>query len=469
MTTAESCVGEDPTAPEAVQPAETMATQQPPQAQAVPLKRLAMRGAAWTIAGYGASQVLRLGSSLILTRLLFPEVFGLMALVNIFMHGLQMFSDVGLRPAVIRDRRGDDPAFVNTAWTIQIIRGLVLWGCSCLLALPLARLFGEPMLTWLVPVAGITALIGGFNATSLLTAMRHLRLAQVNLLELGSQAIAIVVMVVWALWSPSVWALVGGGLVGALVRMIGSHLLIPGIRVRLCWEKEAIRGLLSFGKWIFLSSAVHFLASQGDRLLLGKLVSMGTLGVYSLAFNLAMMLQLLSSRLSGQVLYPALSQIGRAQPERLPDAYYSARRHLDILLVGAGVMMTGGSAIISVLYDERYAAAGWMLQLLGIRTAMACLNCPAESYLVSRGYPSYCLMRRVATMSWMLAGLPLGWYLAGLQGVVLAAATAEAPTLAVFWYGLSRRGVLRPRRELRVIGYLLVGLLAGLIPTALGV
>jgi O-antigen/teichoic acid export membrane protein len=159
---------------------------------------LAIRAGFWTAGGYGASQVLRLGSSLILTRLLFPEAFGLMALAQVFMQGLQMFSDVGLGPAVVRDRRGDDPAFVNTAWTIQVIRGLALWGCTCLLAVPLARLFGEPMLTRLVPVAGITALIAGFNATSILTAMRHLRLGPVNLLELGSELVAISVMITWA-------------------------------------------------------------------------------------------------------------------------------------------------------------------------------------------------------------------------------------------------------------------------------
>lgn len=81
------------------------------------LKKLAIRGMVWTVAGYGASQILRLGSNLILTRLLFPELFGLMTLVNIFITGLHLFSDIGVGPSIIQNKRGDDPVFLNTAWT----------------------------------------------------------------------------------------------------------------------------------------------------------------------------------------------------------------------------------------------------------------------------------------------------------------------------------------------------------------
>ncbi len=91
------------------------------------LRGLALRGSIWTLGGYGASQVLRLAGNLVLARLLFPEAFGLSALVGVFMVGLAMFSDVGIGPSVIRSHRGDDADFLNTAWTIQVIRGLVLW------------------------------------------------------------------------------------------------------------------------------------------------------------------------------------------------------------------------------------------------------------------------------------------------------------------------------------------------------
>ena len=118
-----------------------------------------LRSSALTMAGFGVSQGLRLVSNLVLTRLLFPEAFGLMALVMVFLMGLGQFSDVGVTPAILQSKRGDDRDFLNTAWTIQVIRGFGLWIVAVAAAWPMAALYGEPILTQLLPVAALTLLI----------------------------------------------------------------------------------------------------------------------------------------------------------------------------------------------------------------------------------------------------------------------------------------------------------------------
>lgn len=151
-----------------------------------PLKKLAVRGMVWTIAGYGASQILRLGSNLILTRLLFPELFGLMTLVNIFITGLHLFSDIGVGPSIIQNKRGDDPVFLNTAWTLQVIRSFGIWLCCILLAWPVANFYDMPQLLWLIPLVGLNTIINGFNSTALYTLNRHMAIAQLAIFELGA-------------------------------------------------------------------------------------------------------------------------------------------------------------------------------------------------------------------------------------------------------------------------------------------
>jgi O-antigen/teichoic acid export membrane protein len=130
-------------------------------------KHTAMRGSLWTLGGYGCPRSSASLSSLILARLLFPEAFGLMALVNVFMQGLEMLSDIGLGPSIIQNKRGTEPKFLRTAWTLQILRGLVLWLVSCALARPAAAFFSaqDPLaaqLSTVLPVAGLMALLGGF-------------------------------------------------------------------------------------------------------------------------------------------------------------------------------------------------------------------------------------------------------------------------------------------------------------------
>src|SRR5690606_37481258 len=102
------------------------------------LRRLALRGAVWTTLGEVVGQALRLVGNVVLAWLLGRAAFGVMTYVNIAKRGLEMFSDLGLAPNIIQSKRGLDPRFLNTAWTIQVLRGLVLWVVSCLIALPMA-------------------------------------------------------------------------------------------------------------------------------------------------------------------------------------------------------------------------------------------------------------------------------------------------------------------------------------------
>src|SRR5262245_49230326 len=109
----------------------------------ISLKQRVLNAGLWSLSGYGLSQAIRFGSNLLMTRLLVPEMFGVMAIATLVMVGLAMFSDVGLKPSVIQSKRGNDPAFLNTAWVIQILRGLVLWFfalCVSLLVFLAARI-----------------------------------------------------------------------------------------------------------------------------------------------------------------------------------------------------------------------------------------------------------------------------------------------------------------------------------------
>jgi len=112
-----------------------------------------MRSSAFTIVGFGTQQAIRFGSNLILARLLFPEAFGTMALVTVLLVGLSMLSDLGIQPAIQSSKRGDDPDFLNTAWTLNMIRALMLFILACALAWPMSWFYGEALLFQLIPVS----------------------------------------------------------------------------------------------------------------------------------------------------------------------------------------------------------------------------------------------------------------------------------------------------------------------------
>jgi O-antigen/teichoic acid export membrane protein len=129
-------------------------------------RRMVLQNSVVEVLTYGATQALRLGSNLILTRLLFPEAFGLMVVVGIVLFGLTMLSDVGILQAVIQNPRGDDEDFLNTAWTLQIMRGGLLCVLTWCIAYPASLFFDKPELFGLLLAAGGQLVIAGFESRS---------------------------------------------------------------------------------------------------------------------------------------------------------------------------------------------------------------------------------------------------------------------------------------------------------------
>lgn len=329
------------------------------------LKARALRGTGMTMTAIAGENLLRLLSNLVLTRLLFPEAFGLMALVQTFILGLKMLSDTGVVPSIVRSDRGDDPDFLNTAWVLQIARGVLLWLGACALALPVATFYDEPILAQMLPVTGLSVLISGFATTKVATARRHLALGRLTLINLGTQILGILVMIglAWA-WQ-TVWALVIGGLISALATVVAQHIALPGIRNRFHWERRAFNELFGFGVFILLSSALGFLMNHGHKLVLGAYLAMAEFGVYNVGAMLAVLPFMVSNRISDAVVFPLYRHRPVAESAANRRNVFRARR---LVIAGslamAGALAFAGIPLVDLLYDPRYAMAGPVVTLM---------------------------------------------------------------------------------------------------------
>jgi len=403
------------------------------------LKNQALRGTVWTIAGYGASQVLRLGSNIILTRLLLPEFFGLMNLVNVFIIGLHLFSDVGLGPSIIQNKRGDDPDFLNTAWTIQVIRGIGLWLGSILIAWPVSQFYGKQELLWLIPIVGLGTLISGFNSNALYSLNRQLAVSKLAIYELSGQITSLIVMIVWAKFDRSIRALVVGNLVSAIFQLVWSHRLLPHQPNRFAWDKEAAQKIFSFGKWIFFSTALTFLASQADRLILGKLITSAMLGVYGIAYTLADIPRSVILALSSKVIFPAFAKLADLPRETFRAKILKNRKPLLLALAaGLSILVSFGDYAIYILYKEPYYAAAWMLPIIALGIWHTSLYSTMSPALLALGKPIYNTLGYLFTLFTISTGLLVGYHFMKIPGAVIAVAVGDFPFYLVTMYGLWR-------------------------------
>jgi O-antigen/teichoic acid export membrane protein len=292
-----------------------------------------------------------------------------MTMVNFLVLGLSMISDVGILPNIIQHKRGDEPAFLNTAWTIQVLRGVVLLILGGVFAYPLSIYYEQPELISLAPVACLTALFNGFDSTNIATIRRKITLGRVVTIEVVSQVGAMAVMFGHAFHYRTVWALVLGSVAAAGIRCLLTHMILPGIRNTFHLEKEAAVAIFSFGKWIFLSTLITYLAMRLDYLLLGKLIDLQLLGVYYVAATLAIIPIEVAGMVVGSVLLPALSEGARKDQATLHEYFLSAQR----LVLSAGLFVILGMVFFAplffwIFYDDRYLEAGWMVQLAMIAT-----------------------------------------------------------------------------------------------------
>lgn len=329
----------------------------------------ASRGAILTLVNFGGASGLRLLSNLILTRLLFPEAFGLMALIQVVVAGATMFSDFGIREAIIQDKRGEEQTFLDTAWALQNLRGLVLGVAIYLLASPIALFFEAPPLAQMLHYSAIIPVLQGFNSLGIHTANKQLRLGYLTLLAIISQVIGAIFMIILAFVLQSVWALVFGSIFAAFANTILSHILLPKKTAWFRMEKDATVHLFGYGKYIFLATVAGFFVNQGDKLVLAKFVSLDSLAIYNIAFFLATVPLLLAFAINDKVMFPLYTH---------KPPFESAKNKADIekvrfaftgtLMIGITILALIGDGLIRFLYDGRYHSAGPILVLISLMT-----------------------------------------------------------------------------------------------------
>jgi O-antigen/teichoic acid export membrane protein len=429
------------------------------------LETKAMRATFWTVMDYGCSMALRVVNSLVLTRLLMPESFGLMTLVTTLIVGISLISDIGLGPSVIQSPRGDEPALLNTIWTLQVLRGLGIFAVSLMLAWPMSLIYHEPRLLALLPALGVNIVISSFNSTNLYSMSRHMGVRRLFVLDFTTQIFTLLVTAGCALLYRSVWALVIGAILSTIFRLSLSFYrrLIPGIRNSFCWDRESLHGLVHFGKWILLSTAFYFFASQADRLILGRLISFSMLGVYGIAYSVSDIPRAVINAFAQKVGYPFIARLVHLPITEFRRVFLQYR--LRTLLAGASMlclMVHLGGFLVTRMYDRRYHAASWMVPILALglwHTLMYATTMPA---LFSLGKSQYSAFGNALYCIAVITAIPTAFHFFGIFGAVIAVAAGDLPLYFVTVTGASREGISTWRQDLLATGIFLALLGAGL-------
>ena len=370
-----------------------------------------------------------------MTRLLFPEAFGLMVIVNIVLSALQLFSDVGIRAAVIVKPESKQEGFLNTAWTMVIIRSFIIAGCTILLAGPIAVWYEKPQLETMLMIVAAVPVILAFGSPQIIAAQRDVKMKPTVLIDTLAATLALIITIsLLQIW-PSAYVLVCHMVVQAIFTNVISHIVYRKQPPALCWDKKVVIDIIRFGKCIVLSSTLTFLTLHGDKLIVSQWITPALLGVFSIALNFSLMFEKIVGPLSDKLFFPVFSELKHEGKEKLNTSHQKIRLIVygftfPVIFIGA----LFGDQFISLLYDERYSLAGPMLQVLCIGSMSTLAVLMFSTIPLSHGH-SKVHSFLLATKSFLMLGSMLVggilWEFRGLIGALSFYQFAYLPILLV--------------------------------------
>lgn len=387
-----------------------------------------MSSGIWTVGGYAVINGARFVGNLLLTRMLFPEAFGLMAIVQSVITAATLLTDIGITPSVIKSDRGAEKRFLDTAWTLQIVRGMLVWWGIAVLAPIVARIYSQPDMLWVLIATASTAAISGFTSTHVALANRNLQLKLVTLLEVGSYCLGLVVTLFLAHVLKNVWALVVGGVVSALCKSLVSHAITKGMRNGFCWDLDVRREIVTYGRWIMMSSCVTFFASEANKLILGAILDLSGMAMVALASALGLVGIQIGQQLATKVLFPVYSNAFRTKggPVDGIGKLVSRTRLLLLVAIWGFSALCGifSGDIVGLLYDDRYAEAGKMLGIVALGAMPYAIVGSYGGVFLASGRVSLSVYIELAHAIIQIVLILLGYMLFGKYGALVGMASS---------------------------------------------
>ena len=408
------------------------------------LRRRVQSGGAAIMGGFGAGQILRLLSNLVLTRLLAPEAFGLMAVAVSINIWSVMLTDIGINTSVIRSSNSDKPEFLHTAWTIQILRNLLIWVIICTAALavhylasnnlvPAESIFADPLLPWVMAGIGLQLPISGLTSINIAMAERRLAMRRVVALEIGGQIFTMFVTIAFALAGYGVWSLVLGTVAGAVFKSAASHVFFPGPRMLLRFARAHFDEIFGFGKWLIIASFFGFILNRGDQLLFGWMMESGRFSLYAVASIWVIAAIAVVQTVASRLFLPVFSEIMRDRPDDLQHIYQKLR----LLIDGAVVLMAFGAfflaePIFARIYPENFSGVGYYVKLLSpvfLFLPYRLISIAALAAGDSKRFTAVIVVPGLA----MIIFTPIAFLVFGERAAIMFFACVAATSLPIVW------------------------------------
>jgi O-antigen/teichoic acid export membrane protein len=420
-----------------------------------------MTSAAWLLVWRTFSRSIGLISTLILARVLLPRDFGIVAMATTFSTIIDALSQIGVQDALVR-RTDNDERLLDTAFTLQVARGLFTAILVAASGPAASWWFGEPRLVYMMLALAITLLITSFENVGIAEFRRSMRYRLVFLIFTIPRLASVIVTISMALLLKSYWALLIGGAASAIVRTAVSYVFHP---YRPQFDLSRWRTLAGFSFWIWASCVVGILWDRIDVFVIGPKFGSVLLGAYVIALELAC---LPMTELVAPVSEALFAGFSRAQSGDSGSARHAPLVATMLVMVIMPITITISCAsgyIVAALLGPHWVSAIPLVSILAWLCIFSPLSSVCNTVLIANGFVSSAfLSKAIATavkVTVLLIATSIFKRLDLIAGVMTGCVAIESCAYLVFLQGL--KDVRLPSMLLPMSRILLAGGLVVLV------
>ncbi len=379
----------------------------------------AARGSILLFLSRSLSKIILLARTVIVARFLFPHDIGLFGLATLLMTIVELPFQTGFNSAIIQDE-GEVHHHLDSAWTVNIIRGVLLAGILFLIAPLGAIFFNNPLVIPVARALSLVLIITSFENIGVVLLDRHMRFNRQFFYSIGNTLIQVFSVVVSVIIFRNVWALVVGMVIAKIGSVLISYWAHP-YRPRLNFDLSGAKHLYGYGKWIGISGVTAFLVAQGDSLMVGKLINTASLAFYQMAFSLGTLPVIETVSVLGSVLFPLFSNI-KNDTLRLKSVFLRVSKFIYAFMVPAAIgLFVLSSETVRIIYGDNWLPAVPVLSLVIIYGFIRSFEYLALPLLQGIGKPKIVFINSLLQATVLFAVIVPLTHSFGITGTAMAA------------------------------------------------
>ncbi|MEJ8800585.1 lipopolysaccharide biosynthesis protein [Pontibacter sp. H249] len=396
----------------------------------------AFSGLKWTSASTIVNAAMQIGYTSVMARLLAPEAFGLVSLATVILGFGNYFATMGLNQAVIQ-KEELTKANIRAAFTTSVLLGFVCTIAMWLFAPTAAVFFENEEVTPVVRALSFMFLINGLASTAISILQREMRFKAIGILDTISYSISyLIVGVVLAYMGFGFWSLVYATITQMFLSCAGSYFMVRhSVIPTFAWS--AYKPLFSYGSRMSFLGVLEYVYSQLHIILVGKVLGMHKLGIYTRAHMLVNLPMYNITRTLSKVIFPSFSKL-QNDIKKLGQVYLSSITLLAAVLIPIcmGILVTAPE-LVRIVLGEQWGESIPVLQVLslaipiGFITMFSGIVCDAKAELN---------LKIVITIIYMVVLVGLFMLLRGygLVGFALAVLFGEIIRMGLFQFAMKR-------------------------------